>query len=384
MVARAPLRGADDRRAPLRTYLTAVEPIPVGHDLPAAATAAWLHWALGDDDVGERNHRRLQWLSSVAGIEHRATCVEDHTHTDPERLTLYTRDRRGALTASLDDRMARFECTSGDIARRALAPLETAPDHLLQVSCTGYSAPSAVQLAAAERGWHRDTRILSLGHIGCHAAVPALTHASHAIAATARRRDRPSAAAVVHIELCTLHLRADPTARDWFTHAALFADGAARVGLSTQAPAVGFELLDEFELMVADSSTAMTWRLANDGFRMHLGTEVPRIIGQELRSRVTEFLHGNELDLDDIDCFAIHPGGPRVLDGCARALELDPHRHRHATEVLRRSGNMSSATLPHIWASMLRDCALADGALVCSLAFGPGITLTGNLLRVIR
>lgn len=356
----------------------------MGCDVAAAATADWLRWALGDADPDGPNRRRLHRLATVAGIERRASCVEDHTHTDPDRLTLYRRDGRGALTASLEDRMARFERTAGELARRALAPLADPPDHVVQVSCTGYSAPSAVQLAVAERGWHRDSRILSLGHIGCHAAVPALTQAAHAVAATARRRDGDATAAVVHIELCTLHLRVDPIERDWFTHAALFADGAARVGLGTRRPVRGFELLDEFELLVADSAGAMTWRLADGGFRMHLGTEVPRIIGAELHARVTEFLHGNELDLDDIACFAIHPGGPRVLDGCARALQLEPARHRHATEVLRRRGNMSSATLPHIWAAVLGDDTVADGSLVCSLAFGPGITLTGNLLRVIR
>ena len=42
---------------------------------------------------------------------------------------------------------------------------------------------------------------------------------------------------------------------------------------------------------------------------------------------------------------------------------------------------MSSTTLPHIWARMLDDASLPEGALVASVAFGPGLTVVGNLMR---
>ena len=42
---------------------------------------------------------------------------------------------------------------------------------------------------------------------------------------------------------------------------------------------------------------------------------------------------------------------------------------------------MSSATLPHIWEAMLADPEVEPGSLVVSLAFGPGLTVTGNILR---
>jgi predicted naringenin-chalcone synthase len=48
---------------------------------------------------------------------------------------------------------------------------------------------------------------------------------------------------------------------------------------------------------------------------------------------------------------------------------------------LLRYGNMSSATLPHIWSGLLDDAACLPGTLVASFAFGPGLTVCGALFR---
>jgi predicted naringenin-chalcone synthase len=51
-------------------------------------------------------------------------------------------------------------------------------------------------------------------------------------------------------------------------------------------------------------------------------------------------------------------------------------------KVLRERGNMSSATLPHIWKEIL-DLDLKSGTRVVSLAFGPGLTLFGAVFVVV-
>jgi predicted naringenin-chalcone synthase len=83
----------------------------------------------------------------------------------------------------------------------------------------------------------------------------------------------------------------------------------------------------------------------------------------------------------DLKHAAIHPGGSRILDGIAACLELTEAQMAHSRRVLHERGNMSSATLPHIWARMAADPAVRPGELILSLAFGPGLTVTGNILR---
>jgi predicted naringenin-chalcone synthase len=62
------------------------------------------------------------------------------------------------------------------------------------------------------------------------------------------------------------------------------------------------------------------------------------------------------------------------------ALELTDHQVAASRDILFRFGNMSSATLPHIWMSLLGDDAVRPGTHVVSLAFGPGLTVSAALM----
>ena len=70
-----------------------------------------------------------------------------------------------------------------------------------------------------------------------------------------------------------------------------------------------------------------------------------------------------------------------MIEQTAEALGLADAQVAHSQAVLRDRGNMSSTTLPHIWARIADDPAVPDGALVLSVAFGPGLTAVANLMR---
>jgi predicted naringenin-chalcone synthase len=53
----------------------------------------------------------------------------------------------------------------------------------------------------------------------------------------------------------------------------------------------------------------------------------------------------------------------------------------HSFQILRLFGNMSSATLPHIWKAILEDQNVKDRTMIVSLAFGPGLTISGALME---
>jgi predicted naringenin-chalcone synthase len=79
--------------------------------------------------------------------------------------------------------------------------------------------------------------------------------------------------------------------------------------------------------------------------------------------------------------FAIHPGGPRILDSLGELLKLEPRQLQLSRAVLFEHGNMSSATLPHIWMAAAADRGIKPDTLIVSLAFGPGLTMAGALFR---
>ena len=57
--------------------------------------------------------------------------------------------------------------------------------------------------------------------------------------------------------------------------------------------------------------------------------------------------------------FAVHPGGPKIIDRVRDVLELADSQVAASRGVLFDHGNMSSATLPHIWMRMLDDPRIA-------------------------
>ena len=259
-----------------------------------------------------------------------------------------------------------------------------APDHLIHVTCTGYVSPSAPQVLINDRGWHQQTGVTHAYHMGCYAAFPAIRIAEGLARSGGAKGHERFRADIVHTELCTLHLNpADSSPEQLVVHS-LFADGHVKYSLAPAGSLKrGFRLLDVCEQIIPDSASDMTWDLDHWGFRMGLSREVPQKIGAEIRSFVQRLAAQCGCELGNLlreAQFAIHPGGPKIIDSVQELLELRDAQTAQAKKVLLTRGNMSSATLPHVWMAMEAD-GLEPGTKVVSLAFGPGLTIFGAIFE---
>jgi alkylresorcinol/alkylpyrone synthase len=256
----------------------------------------------------------------------------------------------------------------------AYAGDQEAPDDLIHVTCTGYASPSAAQKLVAAKGWW--TRITHAYHMGCYAAIPALHVASGFVANGARRVD------IAHTELCTLHFDPGNASLEQLVVQSLFADGFIRYAV---APGDRDGLLVHalHEQLIPDSGDHMTWIVGDHGLQMTLSRDVPSRVAAALRGFVLALLArgGRALPALKQAIVAVHPGGPKIIDQVRTTLELDELQVEHSRGVLRDYGNMSSATLPHIWMRIMDDHRVKPGTLVVSLAFGPGLTVCGALLE---
>jgi predicted naringenin-chalcone synthase len=128
----------------------------------------------------------------------------------------------------------------------------------------------------------------------------------------------------------------------------------------------------------------MTWKCEDWGFRMTMLKEIPVLIRRNF-PRFLETLakkaHLCTEEAQDSAYFAIHPGGPKIIDQISELLQLRESQCAHSREILRNYGNMSSATLPHVWDLMLKDSSIPKGAVVISVAFGPGFSLSGAVFQ---
>lgn len=109
----------------------------------------------------------------------------------------------------------------------------------------------------------------------------------------------------------------------------------------------------------AAHSSLMTWDLTGQGFRMRLDPEVPAVLEQNVEAVVSDLLEMHDLDGDDVRAWAIHPGGPAILDVIGDRLGLGENDLRPSRAVLAEHGNCSSATVLLVLDRVRRDCELA-------------------------
>ena len=99
---------------------------------------------------------------------------------------------------------------------------------------------------------------------------------------------------------------------------------------------------------------------------------------QNLNGWMTSFLAKEGLKIQDISSWAIHPGGPRILDACLTALSLPGEAVAASREILARYGNMSSATVLFLLNELKHQPIHGP---VVALGFGPGLTIEAMLLH---
>jgi alkylresorcinol/alkylpyrone synthase len=246
------------------------------------------------------------------------------------------------------------------------------------VSCTGYATPGIDIHLARDLGMDPGTQRLLIGHMGCYAALPGLGAVRDYVIA----RGRP--AALLCIELSSLHVQ--PTTRDLqqlVTHA-LFSDAASAVVVQpggaevTSAPAP-LQIVDVAAVTDAATADHMTWDITDLGFRMGLSRRVPDVLARHVAPLVDQLLDANGLARQDVAAWAVHPGGPRILDVVGDRLGLQPAALDVSRRVLDQHGNCSSATVLLVLEALRPG--LQPGDPVVAIAFGPGLTLYASLLR---
>ncbi len=242
--------------------------------------------------------------------------------------------------------------------------------HLVTVSCTGFSAPGVDVGLLKSLGLRPTVERTHIGFMGCHGALNGLRVARALTAA------EPGACVLLcAVELCSLHFHYGWDPKKVVSNA-LFGDGAAAlVGRATERTDC-WRVAANGARLFPDCEYAMTWNIGDHGFAMTLSTKVPNLIEANLRPWLESWLARHGLRIEDIGSWAIHPGGPRILNAVAETLGLDRQATEVSREVLTQHGNMSSPTVLFILDRLRRRGA----ARPCvAMGFGPGLAAEAAL-----
>jgi predicted naringenin-chalcone synthase len=235
-------------------------------------------------------------------------------------------------------------------------------------TCTGYATPGLDIRLASDLGMPPGLQRLMVGHMGCYAAIPGLAAVGDFVAA----RSRP--AVLLCCELTSLHVQPAQRDLEQVVAHALFSDAAAAVVVEPGASR-GHRLAGVVARTDASTSDHMTWDVTDLGFRMGLSPKVPDVLSRHVGDVVDELLGGAGLRVEDVAGWAVHPGGPRIIDVVRDELGLREEQVGASRRVLAEHGNCSSATVLLV----LQELADVDGPIV-AMAFGPGLTLYAALL----
>lgn len=241
------------------------------------------------------------------------------------------------------------------------------------VSCTGYGTPGVDIRVAADLGMAPAVQRLVVGHMGCYAALPGLGAVSDYVVA----RGRP--AVLLCLELTSLHVQPPTGEMGQVVSHALFGDAAAAVVVEP-APAGGPGIVEVVALTDPGTADHMTWEVTDRGFRMDLSPEVPAVLARHVAPLVTDLLHRHGRQVSDVDGWAVHPGGPRILDTVEQQLDLPADALGASRRVLAERGNCSSATVLLVLERLRAAGRPRAGRPGVLMAFGPGLTLYAALL----
>lgn len=242
--------------------------------------------------------------------------------------------------------------------------------HLITVSCTGFHSPGVDLALIRALGMRPSVQRTHVGYMGCHGALNGLR-----VANAFADADPRSVVLMCAVELCSLHYHYGWDPQKMIANA-LFADGAAAIVGTSSGPPDAWRLTASGSVVLPESSDAMTWTVGDHGFEMTLSKRVPGLIQEHLKPWLMGWLAENGLQLSQVRSWAVHPGGPKILEAVESALALPVGATAASREVFAEFGNMSSPTVLFILDRLRR----ANAPHPCvALAFGPGLAAEAAL-----
>jgi alkylresorcinol/alkylpyrone synthase len=307
--------------------------------------------------------------SARVATRHLALPIERYLELDG-----FTEANDAFLSAAVD---LGCDAVLGALADAGLEPEDV--DLVMSTTVTGIAVPSLDSRIAARIGLRPDVKRVPVVGLGCLAGAAGVARLHDFL------RGWPTSVAVlVSVELCSLTVqRQDPSTANMIA-AGLFGDGAAAVvvvGAEHRLASSGPEVVHTVSHQYPDSERAMGWDIGGSGLKVVLGAEVPDLVRTHLADDVEGLLKPYGLVVDDVARWICHPGGPKVIEAIQSVLGLDEDDLAMTWRSLNRIGNLSSASVLHVFADTLAERPAAPGDWGVLMAMGPGFCAELVLLR---
>lgn len=363
------------------SFITAIGTATPSNQLKQSAIAEFMVKAM---QLDEPSARRLRALFRLSGTETRFSVLNDYGKT--EGFDFFPSSKDLEPFPSTRNRMELYRQHALPLSKRAVYDClnncrETSVNeitHLIVVSCTGMYAPGLDIDLVNELELRSNTERLCINFMGCYAAFNAIKQGDYIC-----RSQADASVLIVCTELCSIHFQKNNT-EDNILANALFADGSAALLMKSKPSSrINLKVKSFFADLATEGANDMAWKIGDFGFEMLLSSYVPDIINKGIHQLIQKLLDQTKIDRTEIDYFAIHPGGKKILEAIEKALKIQPVQNACAYHVLNQYGNMSSPTVLFVLKELFNSFGLADHSKkVLSVAFGPGLTLESMILEI--
>lgn len=246
---------------------------------------------------------------------------------------------------------------------------------LVFTTVTGVASPSIDAMLVNRIGLSPNIRRMPLFGLGCVAGAAGIARAADYVKAY------PSQLAVLlSVELCSLTIQRDDLSAANLVSSGLFGDGAAAVivageqcsAFAPDADLPGPRILATRSVFYPQTEDMMGWKISEKGFRIVLSPEVPSLVQKQIGRDVDAFLAEHGYSRRDVGSWVLHTGGPKVLEAMQASLGLNHGELDASWECLRRTGNLSSASVLVVLEEVMKRRRPAPGTLGIMAAMGPG------------
>lgn len=274
-----------------------------------------------------------------------------------------------------------------DVAGRAIAGIANPAAEigmLVFVTSTGFIAPGVDVAVLKQLGLSPTISRVVVNFMGCAAAMNGIRTASDYVRANPAKK-----AMVICIELCSVNAVFADDINDVIIHS-LFGDGCGAVVIGASQvqhpqPAGSIVIRNTFTRLLDDAEDGIVLGVNHNGITCELSVNLPNYIFRGVDPAIAEVLENNGLEKSDIDLWAIHPGGPKIIEESVHSLGLPPEAAAVSWDVLAEYGNMLSVSLIFVLQRMAAEKESAKAISTgVAFSFAPGVAIEGLLFDIVR
>ncbi len=351
----------------------------------------------------ERNKHRIEKIYENTRIHTRHLAINLLT----EETVAFSQEKN-----TIEKRMQMYEeyafSLANEVASKALfaatdpqeGKIEDQIGLIVFVTSTGFIAPGIDTKLIDSLGLKRNIARIPINFMGCAAAMTGLRVCSDHV-----RANPESKALIVCLELSSVNAVFNDNLNDIIIHS-IFGDGcaAAVIGADVEDKLIGrgkFVIRDNFSYLAKNTEDGITLGVKDNGITCLLSRQLPDYIQSDVGPIVKDFLASHQLTKENIDLWAIHPGGTRIIERSQLSLGLNDEQVADSWEILRQYGNMLSCSILFVMERMmlrLNEHSSSQGTVAgrgdnsienpppvngIAFSFSPGVGIEGILFEKI-